>query len=289
MPRRESPSADPVPRHAPARLDATVGKCPGLLAGGAGEPFEYRNAGSAGRQPDAGPSPGSGQQGARLRWRLGLRLAVFLGILSLLAGAWFWWLAAAGQPGILPLGAETTAGSSPAADGGDPHRADTPDAGPEPSVPGAAAAVDVLVHVAGAVGRPGVVRLPAGSRVQDAVTAAGGGLPGADFDRLNLALVLVDGQKIMVPQLGDPLPAAGGGTAGGSGDPAGPDLPAPKVNLNTADAETLATLPKVGPVLAERIVSWRKEHGLFRSAAELDAVDGVGPKLLEALLPLVTV
>ncbi|WP_432244611.1 ComEA family DNA-binding protein [Arthrobacter sp. G.S.26] len=286
---RESRAARPPARHAPARLEATVGKSPGLLADVAGDPFEYRNAGSAGGKENAEVPSAGGLRGARLRWRLGLRLAVLLGVLSLLAGAWFWWLAAAGQPGILPLGAESAAGPSPAADGGDPDRENTPDAGPEPSVPGAAAAVDVVVHVAGAVGRPGVVRLPAGSRVQDAVTAAGGSVPGADLDLLNLALVLVDGQKILVPVAGEPLPAAGGGAGGDSGLPDGPAPPVLKVNLNTANAETLATLPKVGPVLAQRIVLWRKEHRPFRTTAELDAVDGVGPKLLEALLPLVTV
>jgi competence protein ComEA len=151
----------------------------------------------------------------------------------------------------------------------------------------------VVVHIAGSVLRPGVVKLPAGSRVHEAIAAAGGAGPGADLDRLNLATVLVDGQKIHVPQHGE-LPAAGSGEPGGQDADAAPgdSSGAPsgsKINLNTAGVEELDTLPKVGPVLAQRIVDWRKEHGPFKAVEELDAIDGVGAKMLEALLPLVTI
>jgi competence protein ComEA len=150
----------------------------------------------------------------------------------------------------------------------------------------------VVVHVAGAVLRPGVVQLPAGSRVHDAIAAAGGGSPGADTDSLNLAAVVEDGQKIHVPQQGEPVP---GNTVEPGMAKTGPvqdgseGTPASKVNLNTAGVEELDGLPKVGPVLAQRIVDWRKEHGPFKTVEELDAIDGVGPKMLEALLPLVTI
>jgi competence protein ComEA len=87
----------------------------------------------------------------------------------------------------------------------------------------------------------------------------------------------------------DGTDASGTGSFGGGQPGALPGAPGGKVNLNTADAAALDTLPKVGPVLAQRIVDWRKEHGPFKSVEELDAVDGVGPKMLEALLPLVTV
>lgn len=150
----------------------------------------------------------------------------------------------------------------------------------------------VIVHVAGAVASPGVVTLPAGSRVFQAVAAAGGATAEADLGRLNLALVLDDGQKILVPRHGEPLPPAaegGGGPAAGGSQAGAATGAGSKVNINTAGVEELDALPKVGPVLAQRIVDWRKEHGAFKTPEELDAVDGVGPKMLEALLPLVTV
>jgi competence protein ComEA len=144
-----------------------------------------------------------------------------------------------------------------------------------------------------------VVELPAGSRLHEAIAAAGGSTAVADPDRLNLAAVLQDGQKIHVQARGDPPLAephpgepagsagagsAGAGTAGERAAPAGG-----KIDLNTASVEELGTLPRVGPVLAQRIVDWRKQHGRFKTVEELDAVDGVGPKMLEALMPLVRV
>jgi competence protein ComEA len=146
----------------------------------------------------------------------------------------------------------------------------------------------IVVHVAGAVQTPGVVELPAGSRIHEAVEAAGGGLPGADLNRLNLAAVLTDGQKVHVPLVGEQLSADPARDA--DGDAAGAGAAATdRIDLNTASADELGTLPRVGPVLAQRIVDWRKEHGNFKTVEELDAVDGVGPKMLETLLPLVTV
>ncbi|BAS09103.1 comE operon protein 1 [Arthrobacter sp. Hiyo4] len=136
------------------------------------------------------------------------------------------------------------------------------------------------------------MQLPAGSRVHEAVAAAGGGTPTADLNRLNLAAVLTDGQKLYVPQVGEEIPAGSSGSAGAGGEGEGGDgteSTGGKVNLNTAGVEELDALPKVGPVLAQRIVDWRKEHGPFTSIEELDAVDGVGPKMLETLLPLVVV
>lgn len=120
-------------------------------------------------------------------------------------------------------------------------------------------------------------------------------MPDADVNRLNLALMVEDGQKIYVARHGEPIsvPPDVSGSAGsglsGTGQQGVHGTIGGKINLNTADADELDTLPKVGPVLAQRIVDWRKEHGAFKSVEELDAVDGVGPKMLEALLPLVTV
>lgn len=154
----------------------------------------------------------------------------------------------------------------------------------------------MVVHVVGQVARPGVVRLPAGARVLDAVDRAGGALPDADLRRLNLARPLSDGEQVLVPSPSDPpevgvgsAASTGGGSAGrvgaGGSTTAGSSAP---VDLNTADLAALDTLPGVGPVLAQRIVDWRSEHGRFTSVEELGEVTGIGPKLLAQIAPRVT-
>lgn len=145
-----------------------------------------------------------------------------------------------------------------------------------------------MIHVAGAVQTPGVVELPAGSRIHQAIGGAGGSLPGADLNRLNLAAVLTDGQKVHVPLVGEQPSDHPGKYADEDAKGSGAAT-TDRINLNTASVDELGTLPRVGPVLAQRIVDWRKEHGNFKTVEELDAVDGVGPKMLEALLSLVTV
>ncbi len=140
------------------------------------------------------------------------------------------------------------------------------------AVPFAAAAV--VVHVAGAVAEPGVYELPSGARVQDAIDAAGGALVPADLDVLNLARVVVDGERLAVGEAADA--AAAGGADG-------------KVNVNVAGADALTALPGVGPVLAQRIVDYREEHGPFASVEALDAVSGIGPAVLEGLRDAATV
>jgi competence protein ComEA len=153
--------------------------------------------------------------------------------------------------------------------------------------PAAAPAV-VVVHVVGAVHRPGLVRLPVGSRVADAVKAAGGTTASARPASINLARVLVDGEQLVVQRRsGPPLLAApgamGGGTAGAAGAGAGP------VDLNTATLEALDGLPGIGPVLAQRILDWRTAHGRFSSVDELGEVSGIGEATLDDLRPVVTV
>jgi competence protein ComEA len=138
-------------------------------------------------------------------------------------------------------------------------------------------AAEVVVAVSGKVRRPGLVRLPAGARVADAVEAAGGAQPGADLTALNLARRVVDGELIPV---GVPPPP---GTA------ATPGLGPPgKVNLNTATLQELDSLPGVGPVLAQRILDHRESSGGFRSVGDLRNVDGIGASRFEDLKDLVT-
>ena len=120
--------------------------------------------------------------------------------------------------------------------------------------------------------RPGVVRVTTGARVVDAIDAAGGGLPDADLDRLNLAAKVVDGQRVAVAKIGAPAPveAAPGGGSGPSGAESGP------LNLNTATQAQLEELPGIGPTLAAVLFAERDERGGFREVAELQDVRGIG-------------
>jgi competence protein ComEA len=141
-----------------------------------------------------------------------------------------------------------------------------------------------VVHVAGAVRRPGVYRLPAGARVQDAVRRAGGARGRGDVNAINLAAKVVDGQQIVVPS----RPTGGAGAAvatgaAGTAAPGGPGATGPPVSLNNATAEQLDTLDGVGPATAQKIIAWRTQHGGFRSVADLGQVPGIGPKKLAAL------
>jgi competence protein ComEA len=141
----------------------------------------------------------------------------------------------------------------------------------------------VAVHVAGRVRRPGLVRLPAGSRVQDALRAAGGVTSGADLEAVNLARKLIDGEQVRIPAHGEPPPPApaGPGAAPGAAPPA-------PLDLNTATVEQLDALPGVGEVTAGRIVAYRAAHP-FTSVDELLEVPGIGQRRFEQLKDLVTV
>jgi competence protein ComEA len=141
----------------------------------------------------------------------------------------------------------------------------------------------IVVHVVGAVRRPGLYSLDEGSRVADAVALAGGAGAKADLAAVNLAAPLADGTQVLVPRRGEAATAGAGVVSPGSAaaSPAGP------VRLNTATLEQLDALPGVGPVTAQRIVQYREAHGPFRSVDELDAVPGIGPARLEQLRELV--
>ncbi|MDQ0796430.1 ComEA family DNA-binding protein [Streptomyces sp. B1I3] len=162
--------------------------------------------------------------------------------------------------------------------------------GPEPSSRASAPAAgggQIVVDVSGKVRRPGIRRLPAGSRVADALRAAGGVREGTDVTGLNRARVLTDGEQVAV---GVPAAQAATGTTaggGGGGIGAGQAGPAAPVSLSTATAEQLETLPGVGPVLAQHILDYRTEHGGFRSVDELREVNGIGDRRFADLRPLV--
>ena len=160
---------------------------------------------------------------------------------------------------------------------------------------GAGAGGWAVVQVAGEVRSPGVYRVRAGRRVDDAVRMAGGPTARADLAGVNLAAKVEDGRQVIVPARGGEAGAASpggavsttaGGAAGAGGAAAGGGAP---LNLNTATPEQLDQLDGVGPAIARKIVAYRQAHGGFRSVAELDQVPGIGPKRLAALRPLLTV
>src|SRR5579863_4220845 len=130
----------------------------------------------------------------------------------------------------------------------------------------APAAAELVVDVAGAVRRPGLYHLAAGTRIADAVAAAGGASAKADVTLVNLAAPLADGEQVLVPARG-----AAGATGSGTPSPIAP------LDLNTANAEQLDALPGVGPATAQRIIDYRQEHGPFRNVDELEGVPGIGP------------
>jgi competence protein ComEA len=190
------------------------------------------------------------------------------------------WLVAAPNPGqVGPAGAGGRADSGTDADApfSDPSGPVFTLVPPPPEM--------VAVHVLGAVAAPGLVWLDAGSRVVDAIDAAGGTVPGAALDAINLAAVVADGQKLRVPfhgeemidqPVGEPSAAAEGTSAS-------------LIDLNTATSEQLTTLPGIGPVTAAAIVSYRERFGRFGSVDDLLRVSGIGPGRLEAIRDLVTV
>jgi|SRR5215211_1165112 len=142
----------------------------------------------------------------------------------------------------------------------------------------------LTVHVAGAVRRPGVYRLAAGARVDDAVTRAGGATRRADLGGLNLAAELEDGRQVLVPVRA----GAAGGAAPAAGAAAAAPAPGQPLNLNTATLEQLDTLSGVGPLTAQKILDFREEQGGFGSIEELDEIPGIGEKRLATLREEVT-
>lgn len=257
------------------------------------------------------------------RWGLSPRVLLLVAVLALVAVVWGVTQFSA-APRAEQLASPSASAESVQAVGAQqsPGAQSTAQPGANPSESaqgGASGEATVRVHVAGAVNNPGVYTLPAQGRAVDAIAAASGAAADADLDRVNLAGALSDGVQIYVPHRGETAAPAqiqpNGGTANvGQGNAAngasqngasqGGTQPQPArtltpagsaqkgstpVNINTATAEELQTLPRIGPAMAQRIIAWREAHGGFRSVDELDAVPGIGPSMLENLRPLVTV
>lgn len=207
-------------------------------------------------------------------------VAVIAVVVALAVGAAAW-VALRSDPEPVP---ELVAAAEPLSS---PSLPPTPASQPSPASSGSpsTAGGDVTVDVAGKVRRPGIAVLPPGSRVVDAVEAAGGPRAGVDLASLNLARPLVDGEQILV---GVGVPAGVVGTLGSAGESDAGE-PAPLVNLNSADLAQLETLPGVGPVTAAAIDQWRTEHGGFTQVEELLEVDGIGDATLAEIAPHVTI
>ena len=203
--------------------------------------------------------------------------AVGLGLLA-------WWSVRAADPGDLVPARSFTDGAptTPASSLPSPSTASPVSAGAG-AVSSGPSADEVVVDVAGKVRRPGIVSLPAGSRVVDAIDEAGGARRGVSLTGLNLARLLVDGEQVLVGVGAVPGVAPEAAASGGVASPG-----TPMVNLNTADADQLDTLPGVGPVTAAAILQWRAEHGAFSAVEELLEVSGIGEATLADLAPFVT-
>lgn len=216
-----------------------------------------------------------------------------VGLVAVVVAALIWWEGrpqAVAVPAMSPPAAVAgvAPATAPATESPVPAPAAKASVAGSASAPVAASAVPspggvVVVDVAGRVRHPGVIRLPVGSRVVDALHAAGGARPGTDLASINLARPLVDGEQVLVGRVQGAVPPGVSPPAGG---PAATDA---VLDLNTATAEQLQELPEIGEVLAQRIIDWRTEHGRFSTTDELQEVSGIGPRTFDALQDLVRV
>lgn len=267
-----------------ARLDALLAELgPAPPAPVTPAPLEPGPA--AEQEKDAGATPPArAERGSVVRraWEFGRAHAAVIGVVGLVALLGAVW--AISQARTVPI---AVAAPTPVA----PVVAATPSADPTPEPE------PLRVHVLGAVAHPGVVRLPPGSRVEDAIAAAGGLTEGARPGDLNLAAPVADGAQLLIgdarkpggevrgaaggePGGGGPAPAAGGAAGGAAGD---------RLDLNKATVDQLDALPGVGPVTAQAILAWREQHQRFSRVEELLEIDGIGPKTFQRLEPHVRV
>jgi competence protein ComEA len=191
-------------------------------------------------------------------------------VIVALVGVGLWYVRSMPRPVEVQGGTQPGAAVAPGAAGA------TPTATPSPAV--------IVVNVAGWVRHPGVFEFQQGDRVIDALKAAGGPKKGAALESLNLAALLTDAEQVLVPKKGEAGVAVPGAPSSGSSSVAGA-----KINVNTATEPELETLPGVGPVLAQRVIDYRTEHGPFATVDALDDVSGIGPATLADLRDLVTV
>ncbi|MFD7585878.1 ComEA family DNA-binding protein [Kitasatospora sp. NPDC059811] len=268
------PSAGPAPPVPPVPLEP-------VRAGGDADP----------------PGPGAGS-GLRFGSAMALdrRAVAGLAVLLLFAVGYavqHFWLARPQAVAVPALASAPVSPVSPGAEGAEGAASasvSTPALGPGPAAVSAADPVGpgggavVVVDIGGRVHLAGLHTLPGGSRVADALRAAGGPLPETDTRSLNLARVLTDGEQILV---GEPAQASAPGAGAGNGPPA-VGTPRPPVSLNRAGLEQLDTLPGVGPTLAQRILAYRTSHGSFRTLDQLRQVSGIGARTFAELRPLLT-
>jgi len=270
---------------------------------------------AAGRGPlvsrEADPEP-SRPTGAR--WTLSPAALTALVLLVALAAAAGWWLSRPAPQAVAYAGTGSSARATPAASatsggadeqgtgtatqsvptGLSPAPSSSTAAGADAAASASSAAPTTLeVHVTGAVRHPGLVTVPAGARVADAVAAAGGLRRTADQSSVNLARPLVDGEQVVVGRRGghgatdsSAVPASGTGADGT--DAGGVAAAGAPVDLNTASADVLDTLPGIGPALAGRIIDWREQNGGFTALEQLMDVSGIGEATYGRLHDLVT-
>ncbi|WP_068159647.1 ComEA family DNA-binding protein [Rhodococcus phenolicus] len=277
-----------------SRLDA--------IARAAGDYGEESPAGGGRADRDDGYGPADEPEPLRLsdrlraaRWQTGRGGTAALGVVGVVAALVAFVVVWRDQPvpqAVPPLPSVSAVSEPP---GSEPPGSEPP--GSEPSggasVSETTEPEELVVSVVGLVGAPGLVTLAPGTRVADALTAAGGALPGADLAGINLAQRVADGDQIVVGAVPpDPPPPASSvssaGTGAGSPAPAAESGAGP-VNLNTADEAALDALPGVGPVTAAAIIAWRDENGPFTDVEQLGEVDGIGPARLARLRTVVTV
>ena len=234
----------------------------------------------ASRRTPVGSGSWSGFLPESLRGRIALtsgHVAVIAVVVAVALALTCWWLLRSGAHEVAAPSALATPRAALATPR--PASASTSGGSTTATAP-ASASAKVVVDVTGKVRHPGIAVLRQGARVIDAVRAAGGARPGVDLGGLNLARVLTDGEQVVVgaaPAAGSPVSA-----------PAGGSPVTGLVNINTADETTLESLPEVGPVTAQAIITWRTQHGGYTSVDQLLDVDGIGDATLAKLTPYVT-